>query len=102
MWRESTGQSGGAARPTRWQGQTRSRCRERNAGERRRIGHGSETRKDRNGGRVSPNRRAYTVSPDDAWGTCTQQSAADPMTGHSYLYGTKDGGITWRPLMGAP
>lgn len=44
---------------------------------------------------------ASLATPDDAWGTCSY-TTTEGFTDHSYLYGTRDGGLTWTPLMGAP
>jgi hypothetical protein len=34
-------------------------------------------------------------------GTCGH-TTAEGFTDHNYLYGTRDGGLTWTPLIGAP
>jgi photosystem II stability/assembly factor-like uncharacterized protein len=41
------------------------------------------------------------VSPQDAWALCTVRGAT-PRDWHEYLYGTTDGGKTWKKMMGAP
>ena len=44
---------------------------------------------------------ASLESPEDAWGTCSY-TTVEGFTDHSYFYRTKDGGLTWTPMMGAP
>jgi hypothetical protein len=42
---------------------------------------------------------AWAATTRDVWATCEHRQSTSDVT---YLYATTDGGLTWRPFMGAP